>query len=649
MKIRFLIIYLLTWIFSWSADEITLNSGETLKGLIDDKRETSTEVVIDVSTLRGVSDFKTILKSDIGTIKRSDGAEEEAMKLVLPSESQEIKWYDENIEKLLKPWIAKYSQSPILAEGQKKLADFEAEKARVKAGDIKMSDRWYTRTEFEEVRTDVDALKFYFEIKELTSRKDFSELLKRKARINAYKNSEHFDKIVEIFREGYKEFQSGGYEELIRKQVENLEFTMKQNEKWIREAVNEKIPTTTFASDDILEWETLRSSGLTEALRRNSRATTSSASIAAERQLTSADESRYYVRFGGELYPVSSVLQEWNKADTAIQEFVQDFKKYYSDANGPKYRISSSKMVELRKLASAIQESGDKIKEIKKESQSIGQFEDRIQKALAELDTLRIENFKVAQEAVKAAYLAHETRDYNVTNSELRGATQAWPGLISIDRAVKKMAVDYFNDGKAFIEKGDYDQAFKYLDNAQKLIPIAKARFISLVTLKTDLNKYMAENKQMIELAKKKELEEKKKEQEQLAFIKKFEEDYKRGDYLAISRMVMLPLEGSDQLATFEEKKKQATENMTKSKELAQQVRPLIESKKATEALNILTEAKTNWPLNPALSDLYVAVNTALKPKTILDVIEENLIVSIVGFFTVFLGIAYGVARYLSK
>ncbi len=634
--------------FALGLDEITLNSGEIVKGRLEDSRETTTEIQIDVSTMKGVSDFKAILKSDIASIKKSDGAEDPATKLEIPQESIEAKWYEEQIEKVLKPWVVKYPQSPLLPSVQEKLNTLTTELARVKAGDVKMSGKWYTRTEFEEVRIDVDALKFLDQVKDLVDRKDFSELLKVKAKINTYKSSDQFDKIIETFLAGYKEFQTGGYEELIRKQVTDLEFLISQNDKFIREMVNEAIPSVSFVNDDLMEWDVLRSSGPNVAMKRRSKVSESNLNSTKEFNV-STDEGRYYVSFNGNYFRLTDVLAEWNKSDTAISDFIKDFKAYYTDPNAPKYRISSGRMADARRLLDAITVAKEKIKTVSKESQSIGQFDDRIAKAMVEVESFRIENFARAKESLKAAYLAHEHRDFNVTITELRSASQAWPGLISIDRAVKQMTVDYFAAAKEALQKEQYENAAVFAANATQLIPLAKAKFFALVSLKTEINKFMTDNKQMMEALKRQEAEQKKKEQDQKLFTAKFESDFNRGDYSAVSRLNPAIMEGDEKYQSFVDRKKIAEEGIVQSKELMSQVRTFIVGKKLVEAGDALAKAKSLWPLNPGLGELNGLLAEAMKPRTFIDEMEDHLGITIGVLLTVFLGIAYGVSRYLSK
>lgn len=642
----------LAFSFLLGLDEITLNNGEIIRGKLDEKRETTTEMQIDVSTMKGVADFKTILKSEIASIKRSDGAEDPAVSVEIPQESVDAKWYEGQIEKVVKPWIEKYPKSPLFPQVQQKLTDLTTELGRVKAGDIKMSGKWYTRNEFEEVRIDVETLKFLELVKDLVDRKDFSELLKVKTKITTYKTSDQFDKVIDVFKAGFQEFQTGGYEDIIRKQVADLEFLISQNEKFIQEMINEPIPAVNFANDDVMDWGTLRSSGPDAAIKKKARttSTTSEGTITTTREYNaSSDEGRYYVSFNGGYFRLSDVLPEWNKSDTAISEFVTEFKSFYNDPNAPKYRISSGRMVDARKLLDATKTAKEKIKEVKKDSSSIGQLEERVSKAAAEVEAFRIENFGRAKESLKAALLAHEQRDFAVTMTELRAASQTWPGLISIDRAIKQMAVDYFNESKEALKAEDFKKAAALSTNASQLIPLAKAKFFALVSLKTEINKFMLENKQMVEMLKKQEEELKKKEQDQKLFAAKFDSDFNRGDFVSVSKLNVAIMEGDEKYQTFVDRKKSAEEGVNQSKELMLQVRPLIVGKKLVEAGDALAKAKTLWPLNPGLGELNGLLAEAMKPRTFIDAMEDHMGITIGVFITIFLGIAYGVSRYLTK
>lgn len=154
------------------ADTITLKSGEILNGKI--LSETAQSVLMDVTVASGITDQKEIAKSEIRTSVTTPADEiafQEIKGCQIDSRSLPASSYVA-IVRSLEAFLKKYPQSSRTEEVQATLAAFKEEQAQVKAGSMKLENRWYTKEEAEKNKYQIGAQIQWAAMKEQASRRD---------------------------------------------------------------------------------------------------------------------------------------------------------------------------------------------------------------------------------------------------------------------------------------------------------------------------------------------------------------------------------------------------------------------------------------------------------------------------------------------
>lgn len=191
--------FLLAAVLPALADTVTLKSGEVINGKIIS--ETDQEIVVDVAISSGISDQKTIAKSDVQTAIKTtpDEIAYQAIKgykidtRSLPAASYVA------IIKSLESFVATYPQSSHIAEVKATLEAFNKEQAQVRAGDIKWNNRWYNKDEVEKNKYDLASQQLLATMKEQASRRDFIGALNTFNTIEQnYPGSQTFPDAVEL-------------------------------------------------------------------------------------------------------------------------------------------------------------------------------------------------------------------------------------------------------------------------------------------------------------------------------------------------------------------------------------------------------------------------------------------------------------------
>ena len=175
------------------ADSVTLKSGEVINGKI--LRETDTQVVMEVAVTASIKDEKIIPKADVQTVSKTaaDEIAYQAIKPIQPgANSFDLEKYAP-LTKSLEAFLAQYPQSARVKDVQATLAAFKDEQARVKAGDVKFSNRWYTAKEAEKNKYHLAGQKLLVVMREQAVRRDFVGALNTYADIEkTYPNSSAF-------------------------------------------------------------------------------------------------------------------------------------------------------------------------------------------------------------------------------------------------------------------------------------------------------------------------------------------------------------------------------------------------------------------------------------------------------------------------
>ena len=155
------------------ADTLTLKSGETLEGKV--LSETAQEIVMDVMVAPGITDQKTLAKSDVQSMAKTptDEIAYQAIKgCQIESRSLPASSYVA-IVKSLETFLKTYPQSGRAAEVQATLKAFKEEQERVKAKNTKWDNIWYTPEEFEKNKNQLHAQMHLATMQEQVARRDF--------------------------------------------------------------------------------------------------------------------------------------------------------------------------------------------------------------------------------------------------------------------------------------------------------------------------------------------------------------------------------------------------------------------------------------------------------------------------------------------
>ena len=154
------------------ADTVTLKSGEVLNGKI--LSETNREIVMDVTVAAGITDQKTIDKTDVRAAEKTpldEIAFQEIKGCQIDNHSLPASSYVAII-KSLESFLKKYPQSSRVDEVQSTLTAFKHEQEQVKAGGMKWDNRWYTKEEAEKNKYRLAAQMQFAAMRDQASRRD---------------------------------------------------------------------------------------------------------------------------------------------------------------------------------------------------------------------------------------------------------------------------------------------------------------------------------------------------------------------------------------------------------------------------------------------------------------------------------------------
>ncbi|HEY8899646.1 MAG TPA: PTPDL family protein [Chthoniobacterales bacterium] len=133
-----------------TADAIKLKSGEVVEGKVIASDAKS--VTVEVQFSPTITDERTIARSDIAAtvlVSPDEAAFASIRALEIPATALDVRAYDEVLNKDLRPFLKSYPTSTRVTDVKELIKNFEAERARVAAGEIKVSGVWYdaaTRT-----------------------------------------------------------------------------------------------------------------------------------------------------------------------------------------------------------------------------------------------------------------------------------------------------------------------------------------------------------------------------------------------------------------------------------------------------------------------------------------------------------------------
>lgn len=178
--------FLLTAAVAATADTVTLKSGEILNGKI--LSESAEQIVMNVTIASGITDEKTIAKSDVQSVskKTADATAYEAIKDYKPDTRSLQPAAYVPILKALDGFLKAHPASLYTAEVKKTLDAFKQEQARVKAGDLKWDNRWYTAKEAEKNKYELGGQMMLSNMRDQASNRDFISALNTFSQIEKY-------------------------------------------------------------------------------------------------------------------------------------------------------------------------------------------------------------------------------------------------------------------------------------------------------------------------------------------------------------------------------------------------------------------------------------------------------------------------------
>ncbi|MDB6173255.1 MAG: hypothetical protein JWL59_2566 [Chthoniobacteraceae bacterium] len=140
------------------ADSVTLKSGEKLEGKIT--KETDTEITLEQKISAGITDSRVVLKAEVAKVDKEqpDEATWQTLKnSKLGANSLPPATY-EGVLRSIEGFKSAFPASTHLADAQKIASDFEQEKKRVDAGEVKLNGAWLSKEDAEKERYQISAL-----------------------------------------------------------------------------------------------------------------------------------------------------------------------------------------------------------------------------------------------------------------------------------------------------------------------------------------------------------------------------------------------------------------------------------------------------------------------------------------------------------
>lgn len=137
------------------ADIVFLKNGEKVEGKI--LRETDQQLVMEVKVTATIMDERVIAKTEVERVEKIN-PETEAYRAILnlqpPASSMASAQYDVPIQ-ALQSYIRQYPNSVHTPDAQKTLKDFQADKQRVDAGEVKLQGQWLSKEEVEKEKVQI--------------------------------------------------------------------------------------------------------------------------------------------------------------------------------------------------------------------------------------------------------------------------------------------------------------------------------------------------------------------------------------------------------------------------------------------------------------------------------------------------------------
>ncbi|MDD5199922.1 MAG: hypothetical protein PHC88_08970 [Terrimicrobiaceae bacterium] len=140
------------------ADSVKLKSGEVVEGRII--QSDANGVVIETQFSPTITDQRHIARADIAATAVASPDEVAFAKiqdLGAPDTALDVTAYTDILDRQLRPFVRKYPYSPRAQDVKAKIAAFETDMARLKAGDVKVAGIWYDPASFTAEKYQIEA------------------------------------------------------------------------------------------------------------------------------------------------------------------------------------------------------------------------------------------------------------------------------------------------------------------------------------------------------------------------------------------------------------------------------------------------------------------------------------------------------------
>ena len=154
-------------------DVVTLTDGQKIEGKI--LTETDDEIVMEVQVSATIGDVKTISKDEIDRVERTDSGDlayAEIQSIQIGKNSLGAAGYQEALAQL-QAYLKEHGDSEHAASVRATMAELEAEKARVDAGELKLDGKWLTSEQVETRKVEIGGRLRYSAMQDAVARRDW--------------------------------------------------------------------------------------------------------------------------------------------------------------------------------------------------------------------------------------------------------------------------------------------------------------------------------------------------------------------------------------------------------------------------------------------------------------------------------------------
>lgn len=205
---RYLPLFLALPLAGAFADTIKLKSGETLEGKIV-KSDTVT-VTLEVQFSPTITDRRQIPRTNIAGIvfeAPDEVAYAKVRDVQAPATALDSKTYQAILDGQLKPFVKKFGYSARAADVKAKIAEFQADIARLDSGEVKVSGSWYDKTAATAEKYQIAAAALLAEMQAQIAAANFPYAMNAFTKLQRYQNSTAYAESIAPIRKALVRLQ----------------------------------------------------------------------------------------------------------------------------------------------------------------------------------------------------------------------------------------------------------------------------------------------------------------------------------------------------------------------------------------------------------------------------------------------------------